>query len=271
MHCTCGYFKKIVILFNILFLLAHNLFILSLKAFLWQNLWVQLSACLSLMRSIEGQAEVSRVSRPTDSGHKEEIALFQIKWPSGTDRITGWLHKESCTWARCDPALLLSWSAYISDWESTSVLGQTTLHLWQRYPTYAHRGVQYRAGETPGCGCLFLVWRWDPMAGRQIWNGAWSSVVYQLQCYGQSVCPSVCLSDCLPTKETNKGGWEGESLLRLMSAKNKHNIPPKFGPTSGNDVKTTTKCHVDGLMHILTSFIPSEPHHTALIGPFRSY
>lgn len=85
------------------------------------------------------------------------------------------------------------------------------------------------------CVCLFLVRRWDPVAERQIWNGAWSSIlVYQLQCYSQPVRLSaslfVCLSACLPSKETKRVGVSG-GLLLPMTAKNKHthhtNIEPE--------------------------------------------
>lgn len=181
MHRACGYFKEIVKTTsysrchtNLLFSASKHLY-----CTFWQNLEVKLSACPSVMRSVEGQSKVSRVSRPTDSSHKEVIALFWIKWPSGTDRITGRLHKEGCTWGSLwasSPSLLTS--ATENQPPSSARQPRISDCDTQRAHTRArtHRGVLYRAGETPGCVCLFLVRRWDPVAGWQIWNGTWSSI-----------------------------------------------------------------------------------------------
>lgn len=61
------------------------------------------------------------------------------------------------------------------------------------------------------CMYLFLVRRWDPVAERQIWKGAWSSIlVYQFQCYSQPVCLSVCLS-AHQRDEAGGGMWGSPS------------------------------------------------------------
>jgi len=58
------------------------------------------------------------------------------------------------------------------------------------------------------------------VAERQIWNGACSSISeYQLQCYGQPVCLSVCLCVCLPAAGMRGRGVCGGLLVR---AENKH-------------------------------------------------
>lgn len=160
----------------------------------------------------------------------EVIALFWIKWPSATDRITGRLHKESCTWPRCEPALPVCLHQRLR----INLLPQpdtpASLTVIPNTHAYTHTHTEEYSKEQ-GRRLDVCVYSWSdggiPWPERQIWNGAWSSIlVYQLQCYGQSVCLPVCLSVWLSAHRRDDGACVcvcmGGGLLLLMSAKNKH-------------------------------------------------
>lgn len=125
----------------------------------------------------------------------------------------------SCTWTHCDPTL----PVWLHQRLRINLLPHpdipASLTVIPNTHTHTHTGVQYRAGETPGCVCLFLVRRRDPVAERPIWNGTWSSIlVYRLQCYGQPVCLSACLFVCLTVCPTRRRevGCVGALLLQVQ-------------------------------------------------------
>lgn len=129
----------------------------------------------------------------------------------------------------------LSQSAYISDWESTSFLSNTT-PLLRHTRTHAQE-LSVKQGRRRDV-CVFILGAdgWIPWLADKF--GMAHGPVFKCISYtvmvSQSVCLSVCLSDCLPSEDTLRPAsgckcvWADPE--RLLSAKNKH-TPRKCGAT----------------------------------------